>query len=108
MGLRPTNTHESLPGLSFRAKRGICFLSSSRKSRFLVAKLLGMTERWDDLRRSAARNLLFGCSKQAALCNLRIPPSHAWHFSATGRGTHGLLSICSQILPLNCCVVLCP
>ena len=47
------------PGLSFRAKRGIFFLCSSRKSRFLVVTLLGMTERLDDFRRSAAKYLLF-------------------------------------------------
>jgi hypothetical protein len=34
---------QSPPSLSFRAQRGICFLCSSRKSRFLVAPLLGMT-----------------------------------------------------------------
>src|SRR6516225_1942109 len=67
MGLRPTNGHESHPSLSFRAKprtvwcrakRGICCLSSSRNSRFLVATLLGMTEWLDDFRRSAAKHLL--------------------------------------------------
>ena len=64
MGLRPTNGHESHPSLSFRvkprtvwcrAKRGICCLSSSRNSRFLVATLLGMTEWLDDFRRSVAQ-----------------------------------------------------
>src|SRR6516162_3055070 len=47
-----------------RAKRGICFLSSSRNSRFLVATLLGITEWLDDFRRSEARDLLFVCFQQ--------------------------------------------
>jgi len=33
--LRPTNGHEGPAGLSFRAKRGICFSEKKMRSRFL-------------------------------------------------------------------------
>jgi hypothetical protein len=71
MGLWPTNGHESLPYLSFRSRmraRNLLLLFFTAKSRFygfrstmdstgvlksdLVARLLGMTGRLHDLRRS--------------------------------------------------------
>src|SRR5262249_17035793 len=58
-------------GLSLRAKREICFLSSFRKSRFLVATLLGMTE-WDDFRPSGARDVLLSVKNRRSTFLFRM------------------------------------
>jgi hypothetical protein len=77
MGLRPTNGHESPSGLSFRSRmreRNLLLIFFSQ-SRFLVATLLGMTERLDDFRRSEARDLpwfVFN-NKQPAAAGLATP-----------------------------------
>src|SRR6516164_4926591 len=74
MGLRPTNRHESHPTLSFRAKRGICFLSSLLLAKADSSSLRSseVTEWLDDFRRSAAKHLLFLIeNKQKAHPSLR-------------------------------------
>ena len=82
MGLRPTSSHQSpqpvIPSgactVWYRAERGICFLCSSAKSRFLVASLIGMTWPLDDFRGSAVGDL----EMSAEGANYLSPGPTAW------------------------------
>jgi len=58
----------------YRAERGICFLCSSAKSRFLVASLIGMTWPLDDFRGSAVGDL----EMSAEGANYLSPGPTAW------------------------------
>jgi hypothetical protein len=92
MGLRPTNRHETIAHLSFPSEaRNLLLLVVLRKSRFLVAMLLGMTRRvtFEGAQRSICCFLL-KTKESRSLASLRDDIGGA--FSAPSRLENGYAS----------------